>query len=141
MREITYLEAVREALSQEMRNNEDVYMFGEDIGVYGGAFGVSRGMIEEFGPERIRNTPISEAAIYGTAVGSALTGIRTIVEMRFADFITVTMDKMANQTEKIHNMYGGKGTIPMVLRTPTGSGTGAAAHHSQSLDVLAAHIP
>ena len=141
MREITYLEAVREALSQEMRNNEDVYMFGEDIGVYGGAFGVSRGMIEEFGPERIRNTPISEAAISGTAVGSALTGMRPIVELQFSDFITIAMDNLANQAAKIRYMYGGKGTIPMVLRTPSGSGTGAAAQHSQSLEAWAAHIP
>ena len=141
MREITYLEAVREALSQEMRNNEDVYMFGEDIGVYGGAFGVSRGMIEEFGPKRIRNTPISEAAISGTAVGSALTGMRPIVELQFSDFITIAMDNLANQAAKIRYMYGGKGTIPMVLRTPSGSGTGAAAQHSQSLEAWAAHIP
>ena len=141
MREVTYLEAVREALSQEMRNNEDVYMFGEDIGVYGGAFGVSRGMIEEFGPERIRNTPISEAAISGTAVGSALTGMRPIVELQFSDFITIAMDNLANQAAKIRYMYGGKGTIPMVLRTPSGSGTGAAAQHSQSLEAWAAHIP
>ncbi|HIW13304.1 MAG TPA: alpha-ketoacid dehydrogenase subunit beta [Candidatus Salinicoccus stercoripullorum] len=141
MREITYLEAVREALSQEMRNNEDVYMLGEDIGVYGGAFGVSRGMIEEFGPERIRNTPISEAAISGTAVGSALTGMRPILELQFSDFITIAMDNLANQAAKIRYMYGGKGTIPMVLRTPSGSGTGAAAQHSQSLEAWAAHIP
>src|SRR5699024_7537130 len=132
MREITYLEAVREALSQEMRNNEDVYMLGGDIGVYGGAFGDSRGMIEEFGPERIRNTPISEAAISGTAVGSALTGMRPILELQFSDFITIAMDNLANQAAKIRYMYGGKGTIPMVLRTPSGSGTGAAAQHSQS---------
>ncbi len=141
MREITYLEAVREALSQEMRNNEDVYMLGEDIGVYGGAFGVSRGMIEEFGPDRIRNTPISEAAISGTAVGSALTGMRPILELQFSDFITIAMDNLANQAAKIRYMYGGKGTIPMVLRTPSGSGTGAAAQHSQSLEAWAAHIP
>lgn len=116
-------------------------MLGEDIGVYGGAFGVSRGMIEEFGPERIRNTPISEAAISGTAVGSALTGMRPILELQFSDFITIAMDNLANQAAKIRYMYGGKGTIPMVLRTPSGSGTGAAAQHSQSLEAWAAHIP
>jgi len=141
MRKITYLEAVREALSQEMRNNDDVYMFGEDIGVYGGAFGVTRGMLEEFGPDRIRNTPISEAAISGTAVGSALTGMRPIIELQFSDFITIAMDNLANQAAKIRYMYGGKGTIPMVLRTPSGSGTGAAAQHSQSLEAWAAHVP
>ncbi|PTL37514.1 alpha-ketoacid dehydrogenase subunit beta [Alkalicoccus saliphilus] len=141
MREITFVEAVREALSQEMRQNEDVFMLGEDIGVYGGAFGVSRGMIEEFGKERIRNTPISEAAISGAAVGAALTGMRPIVELQFSDFITIAMDNLVNQAAKIRYMYGGKGSVPMVLRTPAGSGTGAAAQHSQSLEAWVAHVP
>ncbi|SDJ56541.1 alpha-ketoacid dehydrogenase subunit beta [Salimicrobium halophilum] len=141
MREITYLEAVREALSQEMRENEDVFMLGEDIGVYGGAFGVSRGMLEEFGSERIRNTPISEAAISGTAVGAALTGMRPVLELQFSDFITIAMDNLVNQAAKIRYMYGGKGSVPMVLRTPSGSGTGAAAQHSQSLEAWVAHVP
>lgn len=141
MREITYLEAVREAMSIEMRKNEDVYILGEDIGVYGGAFGVTRGMIEEFGPERVRNTPISEAGIAGAAVGSALTGMRPILEIQFSDFITIALDQMVNQAAKIRYMYGGKGKVPMVLRTPSGSGTGAAAQHSQSLEAWVAHIP
>ncbi|OED32339.1 pyruvate dehydrogenase [Planococcus maritimus] len=141
MRELTYLEAVREAMSQEMRQNEDVFILGEDIGVYGGAFGVTRGMIEEFGPERIRNTPISEAAISGTAVGAALTGMRPILELQFSDFMTIAMDNMVNQAAKIRYMYGGKGKVPMVLRTPAGSGTGAAAQHSQSLEAWMAHVP
>ncbi|ANU17106.1 alpha-ketoacid dehydrogenase subunit beta [Planococcus maritimus] len=141
MRELTYLEAVREAMSQEMRRNEDVFILGEDIGVYGGAFGVTRGMIEEFGPERIRNTPISEAAISGTAVGAALTGMRPILELQFSDFMTIAMDNMVNQAAKIRYMYGGKGKVPMVLRTPAGSGTGAAAQHSQSLEAWMAHVP
>ncbi|XXM71433.1 alpha-ketoacid dehydrogenase subunit beta [Lysinibacillus sphaericus] len=141
MREITYLEAVREAMSQEMRQNEDVFILGEDIGVYGGAFGVTRGMIEEFGTERVRNTPISEAAISGTAVGAALTGMRPILELQFSDFITIAMDNMVNQAAKIRYMYGGKGKVPMVLRTPAGSGTGAAAQHSQSLEAWMTHIP
>lgn len=141
MREITYLEAVREAMSQEMRRNEDVFILGEDIGVYGGAFGVTRGMIEEFGTERVRNTPISEAAISGTAVGAALTGMRPILELQFSDFITIAMDNMVNQAAKIRYMYGGKGKVPMVLRTPAGSGTGAAAQHSQSLEAWMTHIP
>jgi acetoin:2,6-dichlorophenolindophenol oxidoreductase subunit beta len=140
-REITYLEAVREAMSQEMRQNEDVFILGEDIGVYGGAFGVTRGMIEEFGPERVRNTPISEAAIAGAAVGSALTGMRPILELQFSDFITIAMDQMVNQAAKTRYMFGGKGKVPMVLRTPAGSGTGAAAQHSQSLEAWMAHIP
>lgn len=141
MREITYLEAVREAMSQEMRKNEDVFILGEDIGVYGGAFGVTRGMIEEFGQERVRNTPISEAAIAGGAVGAALTGMRPILELQFSDFITIAMDNLVNQAAKLRYMYGGKGKVPMVLRTPAGSGTGAAAQHSQSLEAWVAHIP
>ena len=140
-RVITYLEAVREAMSQEMRQNNDVFLLGEDIGVYGGAFGVTRGMIEEFGPERVRNTPISEAAIAGAAVGSALTGMRPILELQFSDFITIAMDQMVNQAAKTRYMFGGKGKVPMVLRTPSGSGTGAAAQHSQSLEAWMAHIP
>ncbi|KEQ21627.1 alpha-ketoacid dehydrogenase subunit beta [Paenibacillus tyrfis] len=141
LREITYLEAVKEAMSQMMRENEDVFLLGEDIGVYGGAFGVTRGMIEEFGPERIRNTPISESAIAGAAVGAALTGMRPILELQFSDFITIATDQIINQAAKIRYMYGGKGKVPMVLRTPAGSGTGAAAQHSQSLEAWMAHIP
>lgn len=141
MREITYAEAVREALSEAMREDERVFLMGEDIGVYGGAFGVTRGMIEEFGPKRVRITPISEAAISGTAIGSAMTGMRPIFELQFSDFITIALDNVANQAAKIHYMYGGKATIPMVMRTPGGSGTGAAAQHSQSLENWTAHIP
>ncbi|UFT98608.1 alpha-ketoacid dehydrogenase subunit beta [Radiobacillus kanasensis] len=141
MREITYQEAVREAMSIEMRKNPDVFILGEDIGVYGGAFGVTRGMIEEFGSERVRNTPISESAIAGAAIGSALTGMRPILELQFSDFITIAMDQMVNQAAKLRYMYGGKGKVPMVLRTPGGSGTGAAAQHSQSLEAWMAHIP
>ncbi|WP_394514155.1 alpha-ketoacid dehydrogenase subunit beta [Priestia aryabhattai] len=140
-REITFLEAIREAMSQEMRQNEDVFILGEDIGVYGGAFGVTRGMIEEFGPERVRNTPISEAAIAGGAVGAALTGMRPILELQFSDFITIAMDQLVNQAAKTRYMFGGKGKVPMVVRTPAGSGTGAAAQHSQSLEAWMAHIP
>ena len=141
LREITYLEAVREAMSQEMRNNEDVFILGEEIGVYGGSFGVTKGMIEEFGPERVRDTPISEAGIAGAAVGSALTGMRPILDLQFSDFITIAMDQIVNQAAKIRYMYGGKGKVPMVVRTPGGSGTGAAAQHSQSLEAWTAHIP
>ncbi len=138
---MSYLEAVREAMSQEMRQNQDVFILGEDIGVYGGAFGVTRGMIEEFGPERVRNTPISEAAIAGGAVGAALTGMRPILELQFSDFITIAMDQLVNQAAKTRYMFGGKGKVPLVVRTPAGSGTGAAAQHSQSLEAWMAHIP
>ncbi|MBP1040880.1 alpha-ketoacid dehydrogenase subunit beta [Vagococcus sp. BWB3-3] len=141
MREITYLEAVREALTEAMHENQDVFLMGEDIGVYGGAFGVTRGMVEEFGEERIRSTPISESAIAGTAVGAAITGMRPVYELQFSDFITIALDQIVNQAAKIHYMYGGKATIPLVMRTPGGSGTGAAAQHSQSLENWTAHVP
>ncbi|MGI6127784.1 MAG: alpha-ketoacid dehydrogenase subunit beta [Planifilum sp.] len=141
MRQITYLEAVRESIRQAMRNNPDVFLMGEDIGIYGGAFGVTRGMLLEFGPERIRDTPISESALAGSAVGAAMTGMRPIVELQFSDFITIAMDQLVNQGAKIRYMFGGKARVPMVVRTPGGSGTGAAAQHSQSLEAWMAHIP
>lgn len=141
MRQITYLEAVRESIRQAMRNNPDVFLMGEDIGIYGGAFGVTRGLLLEFGPERIRDTPISESALAGSAVGAAMTGMRPIVELQFSDFITIAMDQLVNQGAKIRYMFGGKARVPMVVRTPGGSGTGAAAQHSQSLEAWMAHIP
>lgn len=141
MREITYLEAVREAMQQEMRANDDVFLLGEDIGVYGGAFGVTEGMVEEFGEERVRNTPISELGMAGVAAGAALTGMRPILEYQFSDFITIGMDQLVNQAAKVRYMFGGKAKVPMVLRTPSGAGTGAAAQHSQSLEAWMAHIP
>jgi pyruvate/2-oxoglutarate/acetoin dehydrogenase E1 component len=140
-REITYLEAVREALVQEMRRDPDVFLIGEDVGVYGGAFGVSRGMLEEFGPERIRETPISEAAIAGAATGAALMGMRPVMEIMFMDFVTISMNQLVNQAAKIRFMFGGKASIPMVVRTPAGSGTGAAAQHCQSLEALFMNVP
>ncbi|MDM5334251.1 alpha-ketoacid dehydrogenase subunit beta [Ureibacillus composti] len=141
MREITYLEAVREAMVQEMRVNNDVFLMGEDIGIYGGPFGLTKGMIEEFGPERVRNTPISESALTGSAVGAALMGMRPIVELQFSDFITVAMDNIVNQAAKIRYMFGGKGKVPIVVRTPSGSGVGFAAQHSQSLEAWFTHVP
>lgn len=140
-RELTYLEAIREAMTQEMLRDEDVFLIGEDIGVYGGAFGVSRGMIEQFGPERILDTPISEAAIAGAATGAALMGMRPIVEIMFMDFLTISMNQLVNQAAKIHFMFGGKASVPLVIRTPAGSGTGAAAQHSQSLEAWFVNVP
>lgn len=140
-REITYLEAVREALSQEMRRDPEVFLIGEDIGVYGGAFGVTQGMLQEFGPERIRDTPISEAAIAGTATGAALMGMRPVMEIMFMDFIAISMNQLVNQAAKIRFMFGGKACTPMVIRAPAGSGTGAAAQHSQSLEAWFINIP
>jgi pyruvate dehydrogenase E1 component beta subunit len=140
-REISYLEAVREAMVQEMRRDPDVFLMGEDVGAYGGAFGVSRGMLEEFGPERIRETPISEAVIAGAAAGAALMGMRPIAEIMFMDFITISMNQLVNQAAKIRFMFGGKASIPMVMRAPAGSGTGAAAQHCQSLEALFMNVP
>lgn len=140
-RELTYLEAVREALIQEMRQDPEVFVIGEDVGVYGGAFGVTKGMLEEFGPERIRDTPISEAAIAGAATGAALMGMRPVMEIMFMDFLTISMNQLVNQAAKIRFMFGGKASIPMVVRAPAGSGTGAAAQHSQSLEAWFVHTP
>lgn len=141
MRELTYLEAIREALQQKMREDSSIYLIGEDIAEYGGAFGVTVGMLEEFGKERVRNTPISEEAIIGIAIGTAVTGIRTVAEIMFSDFLTIAMDQIVNQAAKIRYMFGGKARVPLVIRTAGGGGTGAAAQHSQSLEALVTHIP
>ncbi len=140
-REITYREAIREALRQEMRRDERVILLGEDIGTYGGAFAVTDGLIQEFGAERVRDTPISEAGITGCAIGAALTGMRPVLEIQFMDFITLCMEQLVLQAAKIRYMFGGKAQVPMVLRTPAGSGTGAAAQHSESLEAWFAHVP
>jgi pyruvate/2-oxoglutarate/acetoin dehydrogenase E1 component len=138
---ITYAEAIREAMSEEMRRDPSVYFLGEDIGVYGGAFGVSKGMVEEFGEERVRDTPISEAAIMGCAVGSAMTGMRPIAEMMFSDFTSVAYDQIVNQAAKTRYMFGGQTTMPIVVRMAGGSGTGAAGQHSQSVESWLANVP
>ena len=140
-RELTYSEAVREALAEAMSADERVFMLGEDIGVYGGAFGVSGDLVHRFGTERVRDTPISELGIVGAAVGAALAGMRPVVEIQFSDFTCQAMDQIVNQAAKIHFMLGGEVSVPMVLRTPIGSGTGAAAQHSQSLEAWFAHVP
>ncbi len=141
MRELRYAEAIREALRQEMRRDPRVFLMGEDIGVYGGAFGVTDGLLEEFGPERVIETPISELAIAGAAVGAALAGMRPVIEIMFMDFITLAMEQIVNQAAKIHFMFGGKASVPIVVRTPAGAGTGAAAQHSQSLEAWFVHVP
>jgi pyruvate dehydrogenase E1 component beta subunit len=138
---MTYSEAIREALAEAMTNDERVFMLGEDIGVYGGAFGVSGDLYHRFGPERIRDTPISELGIVGAAVGAALAGMRPVVEIQFSDFTAQAMDQIVNQAAKIHFMLGGAAQVPLVLRAPLGSGTGAAAQHSQSLEAWFAHVP
>ena len=141
MRELTYAQAIKEAMTLEMRRDENVFLMGEDVGLYGGAFGVSIGMFDEFGPERVRDTPISEAAIAGAAAGAAVTGMRPIAEMMFSDFMTIAADQIINQAAKMRYMFGGKAKVPMVMRLPEGSGTGAAEHHSQSLEAWFCHIP
>ena len=141
MPEMTYAEAIRAALREEMARDERVFLFGEDIGRYGGAFGVTFGLLDEFGPERVRETPISEAAIVGAATGAALAGMRPVAEMMFMDFILLGMEQLVNQAAKARFMFGGKATVPMVIRMPGGSGSGAAAQHSQSLESLLIHIP
>lgn len=140
-REITYAEAIREAMSEAMRTDSDVFLMGEDVGVYGGAFGVSLGMIDEFGEERVMDTPISEAGIIGVAAGVAVSGMRPIAECQFSDFISIGMDPLVNQAAKMRYMFGGRAQVPMVLRAPSGSGTGAAAQHSQSLEAWWCHVP
>ena len=141
MRTITYKDAVREAMCEEMRRDEKVFLMGEDIGRYCGAFGVSKGMLDEFGPERIIETPISETAFMGAGVGAAITGMRPIVELMFSDFMAVCYDQIINQAAKMHFMFAGKVNVPMVIRTPSGGGTGAAAQHSQSLEQMYLHVP
>lgn len=141
VRELSAAQAIREALAEEMRRDPSIFIMGEDIGLYGGAFGVTFGLLEEFGPERIRDTPISEAAIAGAAVGAALLGMRPIAEIQFSDFLTNAMDLIVNQAAKNRYMFGGKAKVPMVVRTPGGAGTGAAAQHSQSLEAWFAHVP
>jgi pyruvate/2-oxoglutarate/acetoin dehydrogenase E1 component len=140
-REITYLEAVREALRQEMQQDERVVLIGEDLGVYGGAFGVTLGLLQEFGEERVIDTPISELGIAGAAIGMALVGLRPVCEIMFMDFITLASEQLVNQAAKMRFMFGGEISIPLVIRTPAGSGTGAAAQHSQSLENWFVHIP
>lgn len=141
MPEITYREAIHDAMVEEMRRDENVFLMGEDIGTYGGAFGVSAGMLAEFGPERIRETPISELAIVGAAAGAAMVGMKPIAELMFMDFILLALEPLMNQAAKARYMFGGKATVPMVVRMPGGSGTGAAAQHSQSLESMLMHIP
>jgi len=141
MREIEYREAIKEAVIEEMDKDPRVFLIGEDIGVYGGAFRAYKGLLEKYGPERVINTPISELAIVGAAVGSALTGYRPIAEIMFVDFCGLAMDQIVNQAAKINFMTGDALNVPMVLRTQGGSGTGIAAQHSQSLESWFYHVP
>ncbi|MBE6038677.1 MAG: alpha-ketoacid dehydrogenase subunit beta [Anaerofustis stercorihominis] len=138
---MTYAQAIKEAIREELINDENVYFIGEDIGLYGGCFGVSRGLWEEFGEDRIIETPITEGAFTSAAVGMALLGLRPIVEIMFGDFVSLTVDAIVDHAAKYRFMTAGQVNVPMVLRTPFGSGTGAAAQHSQSLEAMYLNTP
>ena len=140
---MSYQEAIREALREEMVRDDRVFLLGEDIAKHGGAFGVTRTLFDQFGPERVRNTPISENTIVGTATGAALVGMRPVAEIMFVDFSGLAMDQIATQAAKLRFMTGGQCSVPWVLRMPQGGGAGksTAAQHSQSLEVWFAHIP
>lgn len=141
VREITFGQAIKEALAEEMRRDSRVFVIGEDVAEAGTPFKVLAGLVAEFGPERVIDSPISEAGITGIGVGSAMTGMRPVVDIMFGDFITLTMDQMVNQAAKIHYMSGGKLKVPMVLRTTLGATRRSAAQHSQSLHAWFSHIP
>jgi acetoin:2,6-dichlorophenolindophenol oxidoreductase subunit beta len=141
LRELTFAEAVREALAEEMRRDARVLIVGEDVAEAGTPFKVLSGLVEEFGTSRVVDTPISEAGFTGLAVGAAMTGLRPVVDIMFGDFITLTMDQMANQAAKVHYMSGGKWNVPMVMRTTLGAARRSAAQHSQSLHAWFSHVP
>jgi pyruvate/2-oxoglutarate/acetoin dehydrogenase E1 component len=141
MTEISYSNAVKEAIKEEMVRDSSVFLIGEDIAQHGGAFGVTRGLYDEFGSNRVINTPISEAVIVGAAVGAALAGTRPVAEIMYMDFITIAMSQIVNQMAKMHYMFGGKARIPVVIRTPGGGGRGNAAQHMQSLEAWFVHVP
>ena len=141
MTELSYSQAIRKALTEEMQRDDKVFILGEDVGIFGGAFGVTQGMIKEFGKDRVRDTPISEAAIMGAAIGAALTGMRPVVEIMYIDFLTCCMDELVNQAAKIKYMTGGQVKLPLTVRVPIGAGYSEAAQHSQSLEALFVHIP
>ena len=140
-RELTFAQAIREALAEEMRRDATVCIMGEDVAEAGTPFKVLSGLLEEFGKDRVLDTPISEAGFTGLAVGAAMTGMRPVVDIMFGDFITLTMDQMVNQAAKVHYMSGGKWKVPMVMRTTLGATRRSAAQHSQSLHAWFCHIP
>jgi pyruvate/2-oxoglutarate/acetoin dehydrogenase E1 component len=141
MRTLTFAGALNEALAQEMRRDPKIFMAGEDIGQYGGIYGVTKGLLDEFGEKRVRDTPITESVIIGLAVGASAAGLHPVVELMFVDFIGVSMDQLLNQAAKMKYMFGGKATLPLVLRATQGAGHQAAAQHSQCLEAWFMHIP
>jgi pyruvate dehydrogenase E1 component beta subunit len=141
MRELTYAQALREALTEEMDRDPNIILLGEDIGVYGGVFKVTEGLLARYGPERVRETPISEAGFVGAAVGLAMTGKHPMAELMFMDFAWVAADQVFNQAAKMRYMSGGRVSVPLVIRTQQGGGRGNAAQHSQSLETIFTHTP
>ena len=141
MPETTYREAVRDAMSEAMRRDDDVFVMGEDIAEMGGSMGVTQGMLEEFGPERVRNTPISEMAIVGAGIGAAMAGMRPIVETTYQDFTTLAMEQLVNQAAKHRYMSGGQLKVPLTLRTQGGAGWSPGAQHAQQLEAWFVHVP
>lgn len=141
VRELSYAEAIREAIDIALGSDDRVILMGEDIGVYGGAFQVTGDLVERYGTDRVMDTPISELGGAGVAVGAALTGLRPIFEFQFSDFATLAMEQIVNQAAKIRFMLGGAVSVPLVMRFPAGSGTGAAAQHSQSIEAWLGHVP
>ena len=144
MPEMTYAQALNQALREEMLRDPSVFVMGEDVAVWGergGVFGVTKGLVDEFGPRRLRDTPISEGGIVGLAVGAALTGMRPVVELMYVDFITLAMEPLVNQAAKLRYMFGGQAKVPLVVRSNVGASGGKAAQHSQSLESWLAHVP
>jgi pyruvate/2-oxoglutarate/acetoin dehydrogenase E1 component len=141
MKELSYLEAIREALFEEMRRDPQVFVLGEDVGPYGGAFGVTQGLYEEFGESRVIDTPISESLIVGASIGAALRGYRPVAEMQFADFITCAFDQIVNQAATLRYRYGGRATVPIVIRAPSGGNVGGGLYHSQNPEAWFVHRP
>jgi acetoin:2,6-dichlorophenolindophenol oxidoreductase subunit beta len=141
MPELTYREAVRDALSSAMRTDDDVFIMGEDIAEMGGSMGVTQGMLEEFGPQRVRNTPISEIAIVGTGIGAAMQGMRPVVEIMYQDFLTLSMEQLVNQAAKHRTMSGGQVKVPLTIRTQGGAGWSPGAQHAQQLESWFVHVP
>jgi 2-oxoisovalerate dehydrogenase E1 component beta subunit len=140
-KELTYLEAIREALVEEMRRDPKVFVLGEDVGAYGGAFGVTQGLYDEFGEMRVVDTPISESAIIGISIGAALRGYRPVAEMQFADFITCGFDQIVNQAATLRYRYGGRAAVPIVVRAPSGGNVGGGLYHSQNPEAWFVHRP
>ena len=141
MKELSYLDAIREGLAEEMRRDPKVFVLGEDVGAYGGAFGVTQGLHEEFGDDRVVDTPISESAIVGISIGAALRGYRPVAEMQFADFISCGFDQIVNQAATLRYRYGGRASVPIVVRAPSGGNVGGGLYHSQNPEAWFIHRP